>query len=120
MKREPPQPDRKRAKTANDLNSAKVVKTKLTKEVPKVSENEVKISIKEPTELGKREPSEREPRNKAVVSLGPAQNTRSRVKSKESHSNDSKTRNLVMSKQSKKKVKPITFEIPVILNYAPG
>ena len=92
-----------------------MVKSKLTKEVPKVSENEVKISTKEPTELGKREP-----RSKAVISLGPAQNTRSRVKSKESHSNDSKTRNLVMSKQSKKKVKPITFEIPVILNYAPG
>ena len=80
----------------------------------------MKISTKEPTELGKREPSEREPRSKAVVSLGPALSTRSRVKSRENHSNESKTRNLVMAKQSKKKVKPITFEIPVILNYAPG
>lgn len=93
-----PKPDRKRAKTANDSNYRKEANTKLTKEVPKVSENEAKISNKDPTEPGKREPSEREPRSKAVVSLGPALSTRSRVKSRENHSSESKTRNLVMAK----------------------
>jgi hypothetical protein len=37
-----PKSDRKRAKTANDSNYRKEANTKLTKEVPKVSENEAK------------------------------------------------------------------------------
>lgn len=98
VKREP-KPDRKRAKTARDATPSEEVKNKLTIDSPKISENEAKISTKEPTKLGKIELSKREPRSKAAVSLGPAQNTRSRLKSKDDHSSDSKTRNLVMVKQ---------------------